>query len=186
MVVRSRVSEETYLRLALEDPDGQWELHQGLPREKPSMSFTHNRLSYRLGFLLGQQLNWESFDVRVNAGRVRRRGDFYYIPDVAVIPRDLWPELPEQPGNLEVYDAPLPLVVEIWSPSTGSYDIGEKLAGYQQRGDHEIWRIHPYDRTLIAWRRQPDGTYAETVYEGGTVEPVALPMVTIDLEALFA
>ncbi|HEV2108030.1 MAG TPA: Uma2 family endonuclease, partial [Thermomicrobiales bacterium] len=172
MVVQNRISEQAYLRIALRDPDGQWELYDGLPREKPSMSFTHNRLSSRLGSLLVQQLDWESFDVRVNAGRVRRRGDFYCIPDVAVIPRDLWPELPEQPGNLEVYDAPLPLVVEIWSPSTGSYDIGEKLAGYQQRGDQEIWRIHPYDRTLTTWRRRSDGGYDETVYKKGTVEPV--------------
>ncbi len=86
---------------------------------------------------------------------------------------------------LEVYSNALPLVVEIWSPSTSSYDIDEKLAGYQRRGDHEIWRLHPYERTLTGWRRQPDGTYAETVYEGGTVEPVGLPRVSIDLDGLF-
>lgn len=185
MVVRSRVSEATYLRIALEDPDGQWELHQGLPRGKPIMSFAHNRLSYRLGFLLGQQLDWEAFDVRVNAARVKHGNDRYYIPDVAVIPRALWPTLPEQGGALEIYDDPLPLVIEIWSPSTGVYDVNEKLAGYQQRGDQEIWRLHPYERTLTAWRRKSDGIYTETVHRGGTVEPVTLPGVKIDLAALF-
>src|SRR5690348_8345323 len=45
--------------------------------------------------------------------------------------------------------------------------------------------IYPYDRTLIAWRRQPDGTYAVAEYHGGAVPVSALPGVTIDLDALF-
>jgi hypothetical protein len=44
-----------------------------------------------------------------------------------------------------------------------------------------------YDHPLTAWRRQPDGSYAELHFdEGGTVQPVALPGVTINLDALFA
>jgi Uma2 family endonuclease len=77
------------------------------------------------------------------------------------------------------------LVVEVWSPSTGGYDIDAKLPTYRARGDREIWRIHPYERTLTTWRRQPDGSYAETVHRGGTIEPIAVPGVTIDLDALF-
>jgi hypothetical protein len=38
---------------------------------------------------------------------------------------------------------------------------------------------------LTSWQQQPDGSYQETVYRGGTITPVALPGVTIDLEALF-
>lgn len=64
--------------------------------------------------------------------------------------------------------------------------MDEKLPEYQRRGDLEIWRIHPSERTLTAWRREPDGSYAESLYRGGTVHPVALPGVSIDLEALFA
>jgi Uma2 family endonuclease len=88
--------------------------------------------------------------------------------------------------TLEVYEDPLPLVVEVWSPSTGDYDVESKLVEYQRRGDLEIWLIHPYDHTLTAWRRQPDGSYAETRYDGGAVQPAALPDVTIDLDSLFA
>jgi Uma2 family endonuclease len=90
------------------------------------------------------------------------------------------------PGHLEVYAEPLPLVVEVWSPSTGDYDVDGKLPEYQQRGDLEIWRIHPYERTLTRWVRRPDGSYSESVQRGGTVAPAALPGVTIDLDALFA
>ena len=90
-----------------------------------------------------------------------------------------------QPGSVEIYTDPLPLVAEIWSQSTGNYDVTEKLAAYQRRGDLEIWRIHPYDRTLTAWRRQDDGAYTETLYRGGSVRPAFLPDVSIDLDTLF-
>jgi Uma2 family endonuclease len=77
-------------------------------------------------------------------------------------------------------------VVEIWSPSTGDFDMVEKLPDYQQRGDREIWYVHPYRRTLTAWRRQRDGTYSETIYRDGVVHSDSLPGVVIDLETLFA
>jgi len=66
----------------------------------------------------------------------------------------------------------------------GGYDVDAKLAVYQQRGDLEIWRIHPYERTLTSWRRQPDGSYEESIHRGGTISPVALTGVAIDLDAL--
>jgi len=104
---------------------------------------------------------------------------------VFVFPLELASNLRDRPDVLEAYEAPLPLVVEVWSPSTGNYDIEEKLREYQRRGDLEIWRIHPFERTLIAWRRQPDGSYTESHYAGGTIQPIALPNVTVDLNALF-
>jgi Uma2 family endonuclease len=55
--------------------------------------------------------------------------------------------------ELEIYDEPLPLVAEVWSPSTGGYDVLAKLPEYRRRGDTEIWLLHPYERTLTAWRR---------------------------------
>ena len=88
--------------------------------------------------------------------------------------------------TLEVYETPLPLVVEVWSPSTGQYDVETKLLEYQRRSDAEIWLIHPYDRTLRAWQRQPDGSYREVLHTAGAVRPVALPGVVIDLDTLFA
>ena len=177
------VSEKTYKRLALEDPN-QWELYCGVLVRKPGMTAKHNDVASDLHVQLSQQLDRNQFRVRVNMGHVRRSSESYYIPDVYVIPAEL---VRQQLGlrRLEVYGPPLPLVVEIWSPSTGDYDVNTKLGEYQRRGDLEIWRIHPYERTLTAWRRQPDGSYAETTYTGGVVQPVALPNVTIDLDTLF-
>ena len=90
----------------------------------------------------------------------------------------------DDPQAFNAFAEPLPLVVEVWSPSTGNYDIATKLQGYRERGDAEIWFIQPYERTLTAWRRQPDGSYAEETYRGGVVPVASLPGVVIDFDAL--
>lgn len=88
------------------------------------------------------------------------------------------------PRAFNAFDEPLPLVVEVWSWTTGAYDIAAKLPTYQARGDRELWYIHPYERTLTAWRRQADGSYSETLYTGGIVPVLSLPGVEIDFDAL--
>ncbi len=181
-----QISEEAYRRLALGDPGGQWELHEGRLREKPGMSVEHGDVMGDLAFPRQGQLGRNEFHVRTRHARLRRSSEHYYVPDVVVIPAALHRALRQQPGSLDAYAAPLPLVVEIGSPSTGSYDIDEKLPEHWARGDLEIWRIHPYERTLTAWRRQPDGSYAETVCRDGIVRPTSLPGVAIDLAALLA
>jgi Uma2 family endonuclease len=176
----------TYEQIAFEDPDGRWELDDGCLRQKPTMTSQHNQIQYRLSVQLAHQLDETEFQYRLDNSRAARPPTSYYIPDLFVVPTSLVQQRLEGPPRLEVFDEPLPLVVEVWSPSTGDYDIDEKLPVYQRRGDLEIWRIHPYERTLIAWRRQSDGTYTETVHTGGTIEPVALPGVRIDLDRLLA
>jgi Uma2 family endonuclease len=180
------MSEEAYRQFALGDPQGQWELHRGQLREKPGMSVEHGSVMMLLVEWLLNQLDRNEYQVRAHHARLRRSADTFYVPDVAVIPTPVVQALLERPGSLDAYPEPLPLVVEIWSPSTGGYDINEKLPDYQARGDLEIWYVHPYERTLTAWRRRPDGTYAESVYRGGIVRPESLPDVAIDLDALFA
>ena len=178
------VSEQTFRQLALEEP-GQWELHCGHLRRKPTMTFAHNDVAFELAYRLRQQLDRSRFTVRHGMGHVRRSAENYYIPDVFVVPTDLTRPLRGRRDVLEAYDAPLPLVVEVWSPSTGEYDVDSKLPEYQRHGDLEVWRVHPFDRTLTAWRLQVDSSYVESFYAGGTVQPVALPEVTIDLDTLF-
>lgn len=181
-----QISEETYRRLSLGDRSGQWELHDRQLREKPAMSVEHGDVMLQLVVMLHRQLERDEYRLRASHARLRRSPQHYSIPDVAVIPAALDRALRQNPGLLDAYAAPLPLVIEIWSPSTGDYDIDERLPEYQRRGDLEIWRLHPYQRTLTAWRRQPDGSYVETVHEGGVVPVASLPGVTIDPDALFA
>lgn len=180
------ISEAAYREFALDDPNGQWELYEGRLREKPDMSAVHGDVMMHCAVLLANQLPRTEYKVRVQHARLRVSSGTYYIPDIAVIPAALEQPLLERPGLLDAYADPLPLMIEVWSPSTGSYDVNEKIPGYRQRGDREIWRIHPFERTLTAWNRQSDLSYAESVYREGRVRPLTLPGVEIDLAALFS
>ena len=178
------VSTEEYERIALAEPERRWELHDGRPREKPTMSMGHDWTQSALLEQLMRQLDRQRYWVQF-AARLRRGERTYYIPDISVVPVAQLGQEQIDWRRLNAYATPLSLVIEIWSPSTGDYDIDEKLPEYQQRGDEEIWRLHPFERTLRVWRRQPDGTYTETLHRGGTVTLAPLPHVTIDLEAVF-
>lgn len=180
------ISEKTYRQVALEDPTGGWELFCGHLRSKPGMTVEHEDTEARLLRELVLQLGRQPYDVRMEGPRLHVSTGSYYLPDVCVIPRALVQQKRrEAPRQLEVYDEPMPLVVEVWSPSTGDYDVEEKLREYQRRGDQEIWRLHPYEKTLTRWLRQPDGSYQESLVHSGSVQPVRLPGVSIDLDALF-
>ncbi len=180
------VAAPSYEEIALADPSRPWEMHDGRLLEKPGMSDAHHVVIHRLDHQLVPQLDFSVYDIRINFARIRRDDRHYYIPDLAVIPIPSLQSLVTRTQPLEVFTIPLPLVVEAWSPSTGGYDVRAKLPHYIDRGDSEIWFLHPYERTLTAWRRQADGTYPETILRGGTVQPVALPNVSIDLDRLFA
>ncbi|MFN8559244.1 MAG: Uma2 family endonuclease [Dehalococcoidia bacterium] len=90
-------------------------------------------------------------------------------------------------ARLEAYTEPMPLVVEVLSPSTRRYNQRAKLAAYQQRGDREIWldrpsrRPPPPRRPGVANRTAPMPKRSTS----GARWPVALPGVVIDFDALF-
>src|SRR5215218_3851979 len=182
MAVAQRMSEEAYQRFVLSGVQGNWELHDGRLVEKPGMSWRHGEIPILLGYLLLSQLNRVEYRV-VTELRVRRPNATVFMPDLMVVPTAYSEEIRDRPV-LAIFSEPLPLVGEVWSASTGEYDVDAKVPVYQQRGDLEIWGIHPYELTLTAWRRQPDGSYEETIHRGGMVTPVALPGVEIDLDEL--
>lgn len=184
MSVAHRINEAEYTQIVLSDREHQWELVEGQLREKPGMSWEHVNIVSRLNVLLQLQLDWAQYRVLPEA-RVRRPAATIFLPDLLVVPTAFGEPFRERPGTLVIFPGPLPLVAEVWSASTGNYDVDTKLPVYMQRGDLEIWRIHPYERTLTAWVRQPDGSYAETVYREGAINPSVLPGVTISLAELF-
>jgi Uma2 family endonuclease len=149
------------------------------------MSYGHNRSGRRLARQLIMQLDPDEFEVLLNDGHLVALGGFSYVPDVVIVPATITSVFESDPQRFEEYADPLPFLAEIWSPSTGNYDVDKKIPAYRLRGDAEIWRLHPFERTLTLWRRQPNGSYQESHYEGGTVQLHALPWVTIDLDELF-
>ena len=183
MTIAHRLTEAEYEQFVFANPDHKWELVEGQLREKPGMSWEHDDIVSSLTFF--NSTRPREFRVRID-GRIRRPPGTIFLPDLFVVPTQYGDEFRGRPGVLAVFSQPLPLVVEVWSQSTGDYDVEAKIPEYQRRGDLEIWRIHPYDRTLTAWSRQPDGTYHEAHYREGLVTPIALPNVAIDLADLFA
>lgn len=180
-----RMTEAEYREFSLGAAQGQWELVQGELRERSGMSVEHRVAIMRLLELLLGLLDRRDYRLSTTHARLRRSAETYYVPDLVVIPAALEQALIQHPGSLDAYPEPLPLVIEVWSPSTGRHDMNAKLGDYQQRGDLEIWYSHPYNRTLTAWRRQPDGAYLETVYREGIVRSESLPMVVFELGELF-
>jgi Uma2 family endonuclease len=174
------ISEQEFRELVLSDEDRFWELWDGVPVEKPAMSFLHNGVSFYLGATVANQLDWREYRVTVQGDRARVAPRSFFIPDVMVIPAAY--QEPLEPLDLGLYADPLPFVAEIWSPSTGRYDIAAKLPRYRERGDLEIWYVHPYERTVTVWRRQADGSDTEDVYTEGIVAILSLPGVVIDLD----
>jgi Uma2 family endonuclease len=178
------LTQETFAALVLEDIDGRWVIHNQKRREKPPMSLGHNRIARKLMRRLLAELPEDEFDVLVNDGHLALPHGDSYIPDVAIVPIHLLNQLGSD-FTFESYSAPLPLVVEVWSPSTGNYDVDAKVPRHQLRGDAEIWRIHPFERTLTAWRRQPDCSYVESAHASDGIALAALPEIAIDLDELF-
>jgi Uma2 family endonuclease len=180
------VSEAVYCHLAMRDDYALVELYRGQLREKPAMSVQHGDVMDDLLGQLYSQIDARNYRIRVQHARLRVSSATYFIPDIAIVPHAMTEFLRQQRPSLDAYSEPLPLVIEIWSPSTGTYDVTEKLAAYQERGDHEIWSVHPYARTLTSWVRQPDGAYEEVVRHSGLVAPSGVAGVTIDIGLLFS
>ncbi|MGH2615153.1 MAG: Uma2 family endonuclease [Thermomicrobiales bacterium] len=184
MATTTTLSEQEYRELALNDPDHFWELWDGVLVEKPLMSMVHDNVASYLGAALIFQLDRGEYRVNVNGGKTRYTARNFFIPDVVVIPAAYQRPYERDPRAFNAFSEPLPFVAEVWSYSTGDYDMAAKLPVYLKRGDLEIWYIHPYERTLTTWRRQPDGSYGEDFYTGGIVPVASLPGVAIDLDAL--
>lgn len=170
--------------VALEDDDHIWELDGGRLRRKPDMTQEHNNFARELALTLGDQLDRSLYTVGQNSGHLTASPGHSFVPDVFILPRSYIRPARPAPGGLEAFAEPMPFVCEIWSPSTGDYDTDTKIPWYQARGDAEIWRVHPYERTVKAWRRHPDGTYSETQLSG-EVALWQFPEIRIDLAQLY-
>lgn len=183
-IAQHRLTVQDYEAFVASGVVGHWELHDGVLVEKLPMTWDHQVVMVNLVLQLGPQLSRDAFRILAES-RVRRPEATVFLPDVMVVPEHYGDEFRNQRGRLAIFSRPLPFVAEVWSASTGAYDVTAKLPVYQERGDAEIWLIHPYDRVVTAWRRQPDGTYASAVYDGSVIELAALPGVTVDVTELF-
>jgi len=145
----TRLSEQQYHQLGMDDPESRWELIDSEPVCSPAMPSKHEDITAYLGVYLAQQLDRRAYCVRIAGSRVRYSESNYFISDVFVTPASL--VLPQEDVIApEAFREPLPLVVDVWSPSTGRRDLELKLQRYHERGHAEICFDHPFERTLTA------------------------------------
>ena len=137
MAVAQRMSEEAYQEFVLSGVEGAWELHDGRLVEKPGMSWEHTTIASLLVADLQHQLDIREYRA-LGESRVRRPTATIFLPDVLVVPTAFGQPFRGRPGTLAIFPNPLPLIVEVWSPSTGDYDVEAKLPIYEQRGDLDI------------------------------------------------
>ena len=152
--------------------------------KKPAMTHPHNSPMTRLGVVLANQLDEDQYEVRINSGHAKTDSSFC-VPDVMVLPRSIATRWADS-DRLETYPEPLPFVPEVWSRSTGDYDVDETFPQYQRRGDTEIWRIHPRQKSVRIWTRRPGANgYEERTVRTGVVALIGLTGVNVDLGSLF-
>jgi Uma2 family endonuclease len=157
MAIAHRISEQEYRELALTEEGRLLELWDGVPREKPLMSMKHDDVAAYLGAALISQLDRRKFRVNVSGGKTRYTERNYFIPDVVVIPAAYKIPFEDDPRAFNAFAEPLPLVVEVWSRTTGHYDFTVKLRGYRERGDEEMASASTSTRCWTDRRETGDG-----------------------------
>lgn len=171
--------------------DGQrWELIAGEAFcMSPAPSRYHQQLSVRLERQIDRyvqdkpcELYHAPFDVRLS--RQPESSDNYVEtvvqPDIVVVCDRA--KLDDKGCN----GAP-DLVIEITSPNTARMDLTVKFDLYEKHGVKEYWIVHPVEKTVMAFRLQPDGCYgAPDRYAGDDQVPVPLlGDLVVDLAEVF-
>jgi len=107
-----------------------------------------------------------------------------YGPDV------LWYREGRGPGRTEVRPQPLPdIAAEIRSPSTWRYDIGPKMARYEQHGLPELWLVDTAADVVLIFRRStpraPTFDISLELARGDPLTSPLLPGFALELGELF-
>lgn len=162
--VRQAYDFESYLELEAsgdtkhEFLDGNvWAMAGGSPR--------HAAISSRVGRILGQALEGRrcevySSDLRI---RVQETGLATY-PDASVICERIELDPEDRRGHTAINPT---LLVEVLSPSTETYDRGEKLAHYKRIPSLcEVMLVAHDERRIDLWRRTATGWTQFTFHAG--------------------
>lgn len=139
-------------------------------------SRTHNRITFNIGGLLYNALRGRPCEAYMNDMRVRvAKVNAYFYPDVVVV-RGQPQFLDEQQDTL----LNPTLVVEVLSPSTESFDRGEKSFHYRRIPSLKEYLLVAQDRVHIErYVRQPDGQWVLTDY---TQSDRAVPLESLGVE----
>lgn len=127
----------------------------------------------------------------------RPAGCRVFTSDILVRLAAAWHSYPDAALSCDSHDLADPftrviahprLVVEVLSPTTAEYDLGDKLAGYQGMASVAyIIYVDGRERApLRAWQRSEDGAWTDMGGEGGSVIEIPALSLTVPLEAAYA
>ncbi len=153
------ISPQDYLALERQSPI-RHEYRYGLVYAMAGGSDNHDRIAFNLLSLIDNHFGNAS-NCRFHSGNVKvnYRSDFYYYPDAFVTcdPRD------RSDRYIKRYPK---LIVEVLSPSTQIFDLGEKFNDYQALETLEEYVLISQDSQCVECRRRtPTNSWQTIVYE---------------------
>jgi Uma2 family endonuclease len=175
IAVPNYISPEEYLAIERQSPI-RHEYRCGLVYAMAGGTDNHDRLALNLLSLINLHLG--NSNCRFHSGNVKvnYQDQFYYYPDAFVTcdPRD------RDDRYIKRYPK---LIAEVLSPSTQTFDLGEKFDDYQKLETLEEYVLISQERQRVECRRRTSANTWETaVYEAGD----SVFLNSIDLEFAIA
>jgi Uma2 family endonuclease len=150
------------------DEDTKAELLDGVMIVHSPASMRHGRVGHFLRALLGDYA--EEKDLGAVYGPeciVRLRRGRRFAPDIFFLAAARVP----QPTPQEFGGVP-DLAMEVLSPSTRDFDLGEKRVAYHEAGVPEIWFVDPRDEQIFIDRKRRKTYATETITTGKAASTV--------------
>lgn len=176
-----RMNVEQFLAWVRQQPEGRYELHDGLVVTDMAPEVARHARAKGETFIALRSaikaagLPCEAF---IDGLGIRTDAETMFIPDVVV----------NCGASVEATAQTLPapvIVVEILSPSTERKDAVRKFAGYFRLPALQHYLlVDAADRMLVHHRKQPDGS-AQTAILGGGALTLDPPGLTVQVEELF-
>src|SRR5690606_7931980 len=130
----------------------------------PAPTYGHQKLVVRLCTMINSFLNQHDMgEVLVAPFDVHLDDENVYQPDILFIRND-------QLSNIrkDGFHAAPDLVIELLSPSTSKYDLGQKKAGYERHGVQGYWIVDPDSKDVKGYFLE-NAKYGEAVRLTGTI-----------------
>jgi len=178
-LVRPYITYEDLCRMA--PPESRWELFDGEAYMSPSPNRRHQELSMRLALAFagargqGDQVFCAPLDVVLSPGTVHQPDLILVLEKKRAILKDVIRGSPD-------------LVVEILSPTHTERDRVMKMETYARHGVGEYWIVDDETRRVEIYRLDHEAVayrQADTCSPGSTARTPLLPLLALDVRALF-
>ncbi len=174
IAVPNTISPEEYLDIERQSPI-RHEYRYGLVYAMAGSTDNHDRIAFNLLKLIDNHLG-DTSHCRFHSGNVKvnYQNAFYYYPDAFVTcdPRD------RDDRYIKRYPK---LIVEVLSPSTQAFDVGEKFEDYRQLDALEEYVLIAQDSQTVECRRRTAAGDWETVMYGSG-QRVTLTSINLGFE----